>query len=185
MIKFFCQGHKWWHKFSQIKIDKKEEAKIEQNRPASANKSKVKDSKITQPKSNVVSKPVVKKNTTQQIPKTTPAGKTVAKNTHECKPAKTMPENPVSEKTIIEQPNSNESVKLEKNPKIEIKINIDKNILFNQCQLYLARVYSRLKQFDLSKQFYLKVIENEPKVNFKLIFRKLKLKDKIETRSVH
>lgn len=171
---FLLLGQKWWKKFTQAKIEKKDDQKFEQNRPASSNKSKIKDSKVTQPKSNIISKPIAKKNPVQPIVKNSSSSKTSQKNTHECKPQKTMLENSQPEKQVIKPADDNVEVKLEKNDqKVEIKNHINKSILFNQCQLYLARVNSRLKQYETAKEFYLKVIEREPKV----ILKKLKLKN--------
>ncbi len=40
----------------------------------------------------------------------------------------------------------------------------DANVILIQAELYLARVYSRLKDFNTAKSFYDRVIQKEPKV---------------------
>ena len=41
----------------------------------------------------------------------------------------------------------------------------DAHVVLIQAELYLARVYSRLKDLNTAKSFYEKVIQKEPKVN--------------------
>lgn len=69
--------------------------------------------------------------------------------------------------------------------KIELKVDIDKKVLVVQAQLYSARVFLRLKQFDKAKSFYLNVIKKEPKVRcfFKLILLIELLIDKLANRN--
>lgn len=146
--------------------------KIEQNRPVSSTNFNSKDSKTPiQVKSNATVKSVIKKNSTQTPVKNISVGKPMAKTSHECKPQKNLSSNTIVDisKPSIQQISENVESHLINDKKIEININIDKNILLNQCHLYFGRVYSRLKQFDLAKEFYLKVIEKEPKVNLKKI----------------
>ncbi len=48
----------------------------------------------------------------------------------------------------------------------------DSDLILIQAQLYLARVYSRLKDFNTAKTYYEKVIQKEPEVYFinKILF---------------
>ena len=46
----------------------------------------------------------------------------------------------------------------------KLVISLDSDSILIQAQLYLARVYSRLKDFNTAKTYYEKVIQKEPQV---------------------
>ncbi|CAF0731786.1 unnamed protein product [Brachionus calyciflorus] len=153
---------KWWQKrldTEKIKLEaSKKEVKSEPiNRPPS----KTKDTKPVPVKSPAKPIPI---NNKKPIPVPSKNTKTTQpQHNHSKKPIDTQQQVQSVPVTVpppepIITPNNQEEESKEK-----IQINIDKKVLLIHCYLYTARAHSRLKQFDLAKSFYLKVIESEPK----------------------
>lgn len=97
-------------------------------------------------------------------------------------PAATAPPPSQPNQSVAESNNDSKIIELLANflkfTSKKLVISLDSDSILIQAQLYLARVYSRLKDFNTAKTYYEKVIQKEPKVykntNYLFLFTKFK-----------